>query len=65
MKKELENGKSDFMCFCKMCSNYTNCLASVKAQEKFILKVCLDKSSAEVFTWVTAILIGVFLGYAG
>jgi hypothetical protein len=63
MKKELENGKSDFMCVCNMCSNYTNCLANEKEQEKFIQEVCLDKSSAEVFTWVTAILIGVFLGY--
>ena len=65
MTKEMQKAtKSDFMCVCSMCSNYEKCLANDKEQEKFIQSMCLDSQSAGVFTWVTAILIGVFLGYA-
>lgn len=54
----------DFMCVCNMCAGYEKCLANEKEQEKFIQSMCLDSQSAGVFTWITAILIGVFLGYA-
>ena len=64
MKKEMKEKNSDFMCVCNMCSNYTYCLAEDAEQEKLIKELCLDKTSAGVFVWVTAILIGVFLGYA-
>ena len=65
MTKEMQKAtKTDFMCGCSMCSNYEKCLANDKEQEKFIQSICLDSQSAEVSTWITAILIGVFLGYA-
>lgn len=63
MKARQTNGK-DFMCVCNMCTNYNVCLAQDKEKEKLLQEAYLDEKSAGVFVWVTAILIGVFLGYA-
>lgn len=63
MRKKAEKDGRGNICVCDMCVNYKYCLANDKEQEKFIQSICLDKWSAEVFVWVTAILIGIFLGY--
>lgn len=55
MRKKAEKDGRGNICVCDMCANYQYCLANDKEQEKFIQSICLD--------WVTAILIGVFLGY--
>ena len=64
MKKEMQSKNSDFMCVCSMCANYQKCLAEDNEQEKFIKEICLDTKSAGAFVWITAIIIGIFLGYA-
>ena len=63
MKENTNRQSSDFMCVCSMCANYKQCLAEDTEQEKLIKEMCLDTKSAGIAVWLTAIAIGIFLGY--